>query len=616
MKKPLRVLLLEDSEDDALLAVRELRRWGFEPDWSRVETEPDYLAHLEPTLDLILADYNLPQFDALKALHRLQERGLDIPFIVVTGALGDERAVECLKQGATDYLLKDRLARLGPAVTLALELKRVRDDKRRAVEALARSEQRYRSFVTASAQVVWTTDPIGEVDCEIPEWQAYTGQTAEEARGLGWMNAIHPEDHSRVAEAWRTAYTSRRLYEVEYRLRLHDGTWRQILARGVPVLEPDGRIREWIGTCIDISERKQAVEALRQERDFADSLIETAQAIVVVLDTAGRVIRTNLYLEEISGYQRDEIRGKDWFTSFVSERKRARRREIFAQTIAGATTKGFVESHRHEVRARAHHCVVEQSAQGRHREHHRRPRHRTRHHGIEGRPGAGASIRTAGGHRGDDGRLVPREPQYPESRPSVPGDARPGGRGSARSPSPHRPAPEGARRPPHPLRGCPRLCGPHPPRPASVRSGGDLRAAWRHLVSLREGREDVLREESGGLDLHGLVDASRLEQVFRNILENSLAACRDPVEITIRCMPAEIDDHPALRIAVRDNGPGLNAEQGQKIFEPFFTTKTKGTGLGMSITKRIVEAHGGRIAVGEGAGPGAEIVLALPRGTQ
>ena len=342
MKKPLRVLLIEDSEDDALLAVLELRRAGFEPDWSRVETEPDYLAHLEPTLDVILADYHLPQFDVLKALHRLQERGLDIPFIVVTGALGDEAAVECLRQGATDYLLKDRLARLGPAVAHALDLKRVRDDKRRAVEALRQSEERYRSFVTASAQVVWTTDPLGEVDSELPEWQAYTGQTAEEARGLGWMAAIHPEDHAQVAEAWRKACDSRGLYEVEYRLRLHDGTWRHIWARGVPVLEPDGHIREFIGTCIDITERKRAEEALRQERDFAEGLIETAQAIVVVLDTAGRILRTNPYLEELSGYQQDELRGKDWFTTFVPERKRARRREIFAQTIAGTTTRGFV----------------------------------------------------------------------------------------------------------------------------------------------------------------------------------------------------------------------------------------------------------------------------------
>ena len=109
-------------------------------------------------------------------------------------------------------------------------------------------------------------------------------------------------------------------------------------------------------------------------------------------------------------------------------------------------------------------------------------------------------------------------------------------------------------------------------------------------------------------------DPFRLEQVFRNILDNSLAACADPVAIEIRSAAAEIDGQPALRIIVRDHGPGLSPEQRQRIFEPFFTTKTRGTGLGMPITKRIVEAHGGTIAVGEGGGVGAEIILTLPRG--
>jgi two-component system, LuxR family, sensor kinase FixL len=109
------------------------------------------------------------------------------------------------------------------------------------------------------------------------------------------------------------------------------------------------------------------------------------------------------------------------------------------------------------------------------------------------------------------------------------------------------------------------------------------------------------------------IDSFRLEQVFRNILDNSLAACRDPVRITVRCTPAELAGHPALRIAVRDNGPGLNKEQAQRIFEPFYTTKTKGTGLGMAIAKRIIEAHAGRIAIGSAGHPGAEIVITLPR---
>jgi PAS domain S-box-containing protein len=140
------------------------------------------------------------------------------------------------------------------------------------------------------------------------------------------------------------------------------------------------------------------------------------------------------------------------------------------------------------------------------------------------------------------------------------------------------------------------------------------RQAWSNLAHQREGRTATLRDDNAGVELSCLVDPFRLEQVFRNILENALAACKDPVEITVKCSAAELEGQPALSIAVRDNGPGLNPEQRRRIFEPFFTTKTKGTGLGMAIAQRIVEAHGGQIAVGATEGVGAEIKLLLPRG--
>jgi two-component system sensor kinase FixL len=140
------------------------------------------------------------------------------------------------------------------------------------------------------------------------------------------------------------------------------------------------------------------------------------------------------------------------------------------------------------------------------------------------------------------------------------------------------------------------------------------RQAWNNLADQRQGRAATLHEQTDKLDLVCFVDSFRLEQVFRNILENALAACKDPVEITVSCSEARLEGQPALRIAVRDNGPGLSAEQRQRIFEPFFTTKTKGTGLGMAIAQRIVEAHSGQIAAGAPAGPGAEIQLLLPRG--
>ncbi len=143
---------------------------------------------------------------------------------------------------------------------------------------------------------------------------------------------------------------------------------------------------------------------------------------------------------------------------------------------------------------------------------------------------------------------------------------------------------------------------------------GIWRQAWVNLAGLRVGKEAEFKEETGGADLLCPVDQFRLEQVFRNLFENALAACTSTVRIEIRCSEATLQGQPAVRVVVRDNGPGLTPEQRQKAFEPFYTTKSKGTGLGLAIAQRIIEAHSGHIAVGDGEGPGAEFVLVLPRG--
>jgi len=136
--------------------------------------------------------------------------------------------------------------------------------------------------------------------------------------------------------------------------------------------------------------------------------------------------------------------------------------------------------------------------------------------------------------------------------------------------------------------------------------------AWENLSAQREGRGATLRES--GLLAHSEVrlDRFRMVQVFRNLLENSLSACKGEVEISIHCSRATLESGDAIQISFRDNGPGLSPEQKRRIFEPFYTTKTHGTGLGMAIAQRIVEAHGGTIRIGDGAAPGAEIVLVLP----
>jgi signal transduction histidine kinase len=138
------------------------------------------------------------------------------------------------------------------------------------------------------------------------------------------------------------------------------------------------------------------------------------------------------------------------------------------------------------------------------------------------------------------------------------------------------------------------------------------REAWQLLDTLRRGRDTKLVEDVDGIDLTVSVDRFRMVQVFRNLLENSLAACRDPVVIHMECGNAQFQGHPAVEIRVRDNGPGLTPNVRQNVFEPFFTTKTKGTGLGMAIARRIVEIHGGHIAVGN-TSVGAEFVVTLMR---
>jgi two-component system, cell cycle sensor histidine kinase and response regulator CckA len=134
--QPLRVLLVEDNPNDMELVLRELRGAGFKPEWHRVDTEAEYSERLDPNLDIILSDYAMPQFSGLRALEVLNKCGLEIPFIIISGTIGEETAVAAMRSGAADYLLKDRLGRLGQAVEHALDKKRLRDERRQAEERL------------------------------------------------------------------------------------------------------------------------------------------------------------------------------------------------------------------------------------------------------------------------------------------------------------------------------------------------------------------------------------------------------------------------------------------------------------------------------------------------
>jgi len=138
------------------------------------------------------------------------------------------------------------------------------------------------------------------------------------------------------------------------------------------------------------------------------------------------------------------------------------------------------------------------------------------------------------------------------------------------------------------------------------------RQAWTNLEASRRERRADLAEVANGVDLMCNIDAFRVEHVFRNLFENALAACSEPVAIEIHCANADINGAPAVCISVRDNGPGLTVEQKTHVFDAFFTTKAKGTGLGMAIAQRTLEAHGGTISVETSGDGGAEFLITLP----
>lgn len=138
-------------------------------------------------------------------------------------------------------------------------------ERKKAEDLLRSALERYRSFIDVTGEIGWTTNSKGEVVEDIPSFRKYTGQTYEEIKGWDWTAALHPDDVEHTKRVWKEATETRSKYEIEYRLRRHDGIYRHFLACGVPVFNGDGTVREWVGTCIDITERKEL------EKDLLDS---------------------------------------------------------------------------------------------------------------------------------------------------------------------------------------------------------------------------------------------------------------------------------------------------------------------------------------------------------
>jgi PAS domain S-box-containing protein len=211
--------------------------------------------------------------------------------------------------------------------------------RRRAEVALRTSLERYRSYIEVTGELGWTTNADGEVVEDIPSFRKFTGQTDEEVKDWGWSKALHPDDVEHTTQIWRQAVKSKSNYEVEYRLRRHDGIYRYFLARGTPVFNENGSVREWVGICIDITERKRMEEELRKSRDeleirvqertkevreqsrVLDSFFKFSITPFVILDKDFNFIRVNEAYAKACRREVSEFPGHNHFEFYPSDAK-------------------------------------------------------------------------------------------------------------------------------------------------------------------------------------------------------------------------------------------------------------------------------------------------------
>jgi PAS domain S-box-containing protein len=340
MNKPINVLFLEDRETDAEIVIRELRRAGFSPTWKRVETEPDFLAEIKNLPDIILSDYSMPQFSGLRAAKLLRESGLHIPFILISGTVGEDAAVEAMQHGATDYLLKDRLGRLGIAVERALDQARLRNERDRAAEALFKAGALQRAIFNSVNFSSIATDENGVIQIFNVGAERMLGYTAAEV--VNKIKAVEIHDPLELIEratalsgefampiapgfealVFKAARGIEDIYELT-KVR-KDGSRFPALVSITALRDAQDAIIGYLLIGTDNTARHEAEEErktldqrLRDQQFYTRSLIESNIDALMATDPRGVITDVNKQTEALTGSTRDELIGapfKNYFT--------------------------------------------------------------------------------------------------------------------------------------------------------------------------------------------------------------------------------------------------------------------------------------------------------------
>jgi PAS domain S-box-containing protein len=329
----LRILILEDVPMDAELMEYELARSNIPFDARCVDSRDGFVRQLDDFQPhLILSDYTLPRFDGMAALSLARERAPAVPFLIVTGSVNEETAVGCMKAGATDYLLKSNLARIGPAIEAALARVEARAEKSRAEAALRRSEANLRAIFNTSLQAFVLVDPDGTIQALNPtavEWAERTlGRPVAEGDTIRrFIPDVRDDFEAALAGEART---------IERRIRGSDGVERWYETTHVPVVDERGGV---IGVCLnarDVSERRRGEQALRDSEARYRDLFDNASDLVCTTAPDGAFVYANRAWHDAIGLDAEELAGRR-FLDLVHPDSRERYLDVVARAEAGET---------------------------------------------------------------------------------------------------------------------------------------------------------------------------------------------------------------------------------------------------------------------------------------
>jgi PAS domain S-box-containing protein len=304
MSEQLQILILEDRPTDAELMTRELRKEGVEFNAQRVMTEAEFEAALHnPALDLILSDYKLPAYDGLSALALARELRPEVPFIFVSGSIGEEIAIDALHHGATDYVLKQRLDRLGPAVRRTVKASRDQKELAKATRQLAESEKRLRLALEAGQMGAWEIDLVHGTAWRTPRHDQIFGYETPPAT---WnyeilLKHVVPEDIETVKHAFARALSTDHL-SFECRITRAGQEPRWIAMQGRVSRNEQGERVRLMGTVSDISERRLLEKTLRENERRFRLLADNADDMIWTLDAAGRLNYVSPSIQRLLGY--------------------------------------------------------------------------------------------------------------------------------------------------------------------------------------------------------------------------------------------------------------------------------------------------------------------------